>query len=163
MGNTNDQPGRLAGDRANSNPELDSDRCDALRRSIGARLLASSWDELRVVDTLLGRLELGRDRYGFLDLAKSRDWEREEAEEHLDAAVYRACRKLVEHDERVAAIDADETAPRPRVDPVLEGLRELRDSATYAPRETALSIDDIDDSHIDAFFDDSDSDAPRSL
>ncbi len=75
--------------------EVDSDRCFDLRCDLGARLARCSYDELRVIDKLLGRLELGRDRYGHLDLSRDRrDFKREEAEEHLDAAVYRACDAL---------------------------------------------------------------------
>lgn len=100
--------GRAGVDRPISNPEERTPR-DALARVIGSRLALCSIDDLRVLDVVLGRLELGRQRYGFLDLSKARDWEREEAEEHLDAAVYRACGKLVEHDQIVnAIIDRDE-------------------------------------------------------
>jgi hypothetical protein len=100
MGNTNDQLGRLAGDHAISNPE----ECDARRRNLAGRLLLCSRDELRVIDVILGRLELGRERYGFLDLSKARDWDLQEAEELLDAKVYRACAKIVQTDEEVARI-----------------------------------------------------------
>ena len=62
-----------------------------LRDEIANRLSFCSLDELRVLDVLLGRLELGRERYGHLDLTKPRDWNREEAEEYADAAIYRAC------------------------------------------------------------------------
>jgi hypothetical protein len=89
---------RAAEDRAISNPE-DHVRREALQRTIAARLLVCNIDELRVLDVLLGRLELGRDRYGYLDLARSRDWEREEAEEHADAAVYRACKVLADRED----------------------------------------------------------------
>lgn len=76
----------------------DRDRREALARNLAARLLACNLDEMRVVDLLLARLELGRDRYGYLDLARSRDWDREEAEELLDARIYRACALLHERD-----------------------------------------------------------------
>jgi hypothetical protein len=62
-------------------------RC-ALLASIAGRLPLASHDELRVVDRVLQRLELGRERYGLLDLAKPRDWRRELREELLDALVY---------------------------------------------------------------------------
>ncbi len=66
-----------------------------LFHDLSARLLQCSRDELRVMSQLLARLELGRARYGHLDLARDkRDFKREEAEEHLDAAVYRACDQL---------------------------------------------------------------------
>lgn len=70
------------------------DRRRWLLADVSRRLLDCNLDELRVLDVLLGRLELGRSRYGHLDLAKPRDWAREEAEEHADAAVYRACGEL---------------------------------------------------------------------
>lgn len=78
----------------------------ALLRSVIARLGCASPDELRVVDVILIRLELGRDRYGLLDLSKPRDWEVERAEELVDAAVYAACGVISDRDQRAAAIDA---------------------------------------------------------
>lgn len=75
--------------------ELSTERCDELRDDLEARLELCAYDELRVVSKILGRLELGRSRYGYLDLARdTRDYKREEAEEHLDGAVYRACDEL---------------------------------------------------------------------
>ncbi|HEY6038671.1 MAG TPA: hypothetical protein VIV58_30520 [Kofleriaceae bacterium] len=75
--------------------ELSTERCDGLRDDLEARLELCSFDELRVMDKILGRLELGRARYGYLDLARdTRNYRREEAEEHLDGAVYRACDEL---------------------------------------------------------------------
>jgi hypothetical protein len=72
---------------------------DGLRRSIVGRLGACNIDELRVLDQLLVRLELGRDRHGHLDLSQKRDWHKERAEEFADAAVYGACLVLAERDE----------------------------------------------------------------
>jgi hypothetical protein len=69
-----------------------------LLASLAGRLPAASHDELRVIDRVLGRLELGRDRYGLLDLAKPRDWRRERFEERLDALVYDACEELALED-----------------------------------------------------------------
>lgn len=60
----------------------------ALARDIARRLQLASHDEVRVVDRILLRLELGRDRYGLLDLSRPRDWRRELAEELLDALIY---------------------------------------------------------------------------
>lgn len=88
---------RAGDDQPISNPD-DSTRRDALHRNISSRLLLCNVDELRVLDVLLGRLELGRHRYGHLDLAASRDWDKEEAEEHADAAIYRACNVLSKRD-----------------------------------------------------------------
>lgn len=81
-------------------------RRDALERTVSARLMACSLDELRVMDFVLGRLEVGRDRYGHLDLAKheTRSWRRDRAEELGDAVVYTAFDAIVEHDKRVEAI-----------------------------------------------------------
>lgn len=102
MGANHDHSGPSARDRSarsgRDGHAPDHTRRDALQRTIAARLLLCNVDELRVLDVLLGRLELGRDRYGFLDLEKARDWEREEAEEHADAAVYRACKVLVDRE-----------------------------------------------------------------
>jgi hypothetical protein len=75
-----------------------SDRADALRRTMGPRLELCNLDELRVLDVELGRLEKGRHDYGHLDLSKARDWDKEEAEELLDARIYRACAVLAERD-----------------------------------------------------------------
>lgn len=60
----------------------------ALVRVVTARLAIASLDEVRVIDRLLTRLELGRDRYGALDLTVPRDWARERGEELLDAVLY---------------------------------------------------------------------------
>lgn len=95
---------RAATDRSIATPE-ERTRRDALVRNIATRLMLCSLDEARVMDELLVRLEIGRDRYGYLDLATARDWEREEAEELLDAAIYRACRKLLKRDADVAEIE----------------------------------------------------------
>ncbi len=102
-------------------------RRDALARTFSVRLLLCNEDELRVLDVILGRLELGRDRYGHLDLAKSRDWDAEEAEELLDARIYRACDVIQKRDarlERLRCEAADEIAGR--IEP---GLRELASNA----------------------------------
>lgn len=56
-----------------------------------------------MLDQLLRRVELGGDRYGPLDLAKARDWDKELAEELLDVQVYRAIGKVLERDGRVAS------------------------------------------------------------
>jgi hypothetical protein len=77
---------------------------DGLTRSLIARLGACNLDELRVLDQLLVRLELGRDRYGHLDLAQKRDWARERAEEAADYAVYDACLLLAQRDEDMRAM-----------------------------------------------------------
>lgn len=69
----------------------------ALAHSIAARVCDTrrSYDELRVIDRLIARVELGADRYGPLDLSKPRDWDRELAEEAEDIVVYRAIAKVL--------------------------------------------------------------------
>lgn len=69
-------------------------RAAAMRRDLARRMELGNLDELLVLDQHWLRIELGRDRYGLLDLRASRDWEREELEEHLDAATYRACARV---------------------------------------------------------------------
>ncbi len=60
-----------------------------------------------MIDAILIRLELGRDRYGELNLrADSRDWRREGDEELVDLAVYRACERISKHDTQVDQIEA---------------------------------------------------------
>lgn len=72
--------------------ELDTERCEQLRSELSSRLHLCSYDELRVLDVILARLELGRERYGYLDLRRDqRDFKREKAEEYVDAAIYDAC------------------------------------------------------------------------
>ena len=78
----------------------------ALARSLAARIhaLAAGGDELDVLDGFLLRLELGRSRYGALDLrSDARDWQREQDEEVADWAVYRA---LARTSRRYAQVDA---------------------------------------------------------
>jgi hypothetical protein len=70
----------------------------ALARDLARRQQNCSLDELRVQDRVLGRLELGRQRYGELDLSKPRNWQRERFEERLDALVYDVCDELVLED-----------------------------------------------------------------
>lgn len=55
---------------------------------LARRLHLASHDELRVLDRLFTRLELGRDRYGHLRLPVPRDWRRDFGEELLDAIIY---------------------------------------------------------------------------
>jgi hypothetical protein len=84
---------------------------DAKRASIASRLHLCNEDELDVLDVLLARVELGRDRYGALDLTKARDWERDEAEELLDMRVYQSIQVVLVRRARVAAIEGQ---PLPR-------------------------------------------------
>lgn len=112
----------------------DPTRRDALARHLAARLCDDrrSLDELRVIDVVLSRLEIGADLYGPLDLSKPRDYGREAAEEIVDERFYRACQTLRlrdEHTERLRCELADELA---RAHPVEYGLREL---AANAPQD----------------------------
>lgn len=85
----------------------------ALRRHMCRRFELCNLDELRVMDLQLVRLELGRHQYGHLDLSRCRDWAKEEAEEHVDAAFYRACAILVARDEFAAGAPQVEGQWRP--------------------------------------------------
>jgi hypothetical protein len=81
----------------------DTIRRDAIARSLCARLCDErrSIDELRVIDRVLSRLEMGADIYGALKLAADkRAWNREAADELVDWIFYTACREIVRDDER---------------------------------------------------------------
>lgn len=105
-----------------------SDRRRGVLSSLERRLGACSLDELRVLDVVLTRMEMGRDQYGPLDLAVVRDWELEEAHEHVDGMFYRACAIIRDRDAKAAAIASapeldDELAATGkvvRVDPPLD-------------------------------------------
>ncbi len=62
-------------------------RAGAMRRDLGRRLALGNLDELRVVDRVLQRLEIGRERYGHLDLSKPRNWRKERLEDALNELV----------------------------------------------------------------------------
>lgn len=67
---------------------------DTLRALIAAACEQFNVDELRVVQAIVQRLAIGRQRYGALDLSKPRDWQREAAEEAADLIIYRAAGEL---------------------------------------------------------------------
>jgi len=74
---------------------------DALARSICARICDErrSHDELRVMDRVLSRLEMGAESYGPLDIANdSRLWRREAADELTDLLFYLSAHKIAEDD-----------------------------------------------------------------
>lgn len=96
--------------RAASSSADEETRAAALCRDMYRRLALCNLDELRVIDLQLTRLELGRQRYGHLDLSRSRDWAKEESEEHVDAAFYRACAILIER-EKLASSAAHVEGP----------------------------------------------------
>jgi hypothetical protein len=70
----------------------------ALVRVLSSRLPALELDALRLLDHIVTRLELGRQRYGDLDLAAPRDWGKELGEELVDALVYHTARELAAQD-----------------------------------------------------------------
>lgn len=70
----------------------------ALARSLASRLACLGLDEIRLIDHVVTRLELGRERYGELDLSAPRDWGKELGEELVDALVYHAARELAAQD-----------------------------------------------------------------
>jgi hypothetical protein len=70
----------------------------ALRRDIARRLCLCNLDENRVLDRVLQRLEVGRERYGHLDLSAPRNWRKERFEERLDALVYDVAEELAAED-----------------------------------------------------------------
>lgn len=70
----------------------------ALVRALAPRIATLELDALRLVDHVVTRLELGRARYGELDLSAPRDWSRELGEELVDALVYQAARELAAQD-----------------------------------------------------------------
>lgn len=92
-------PHQLARSRAARHVASAEPRRDALERSLCTRLVQCSYDELRVLNGILRRLELGRARYGFLDLRKDRrDFRRERNEEIADWVVYDACAEISDRD-----------------------------------------------------------------
>lgn len=78
-----------------------------LRRNVSRRLGLANHDELRIVDRVLQRLEVGRGRYGYLDLSRPRNWRKERFEERLDALVYDVAEELAAEDVERAALRED--------------------------------------------------------
>lgn len=78
----------------------------ALARDMARRLPAASLDELRLLDRVLQRLELGRSLYGPLDVSKPRDWRKERFEERLDCLVYDVAGELAAEDQARAGLRA---------------------------------------------------------
>lgn len=113
----------------------------ALARDIARRLPAASHDELRLVDRVLQRLELGRSLYGPLDVSKPRDWRRERFEERMDALVYDVAGELALEDRARAGMH--EAARAEMVDDWNPGQRTV---ASPVPAAIAVAIDDMRDS-----------------
>lgn len=115
---------------------------DALERSINARLLACSHDELRVIDRVLSGIELGRESYGPLDLSTdARLMKREAAMELRDFLFYAAAIEVARDDEdreRVEWLaeelrrDWDRFRDRERIE---EGLEELATAPVWRPAD----------------------------
>jgi hypothetical protein len=82
-------------------------RHQALIRDIGRRLQFASPDEVRVIDRVLQRLELDRERYGALDLSKPREW-RPELRDELLVALF--AEELAAEDVELAPLRADAAA-----------------------------------------------------
>jgi hypothetical protein len=82
-------------------------RAVGLRRDLGRRCVLANLDELRIVDHVLQRLELGRERYGHLDLSRPRNWRKERFEERLDALVYDVAEELAAEDVERARLRED--------------------------------------------------------
>ena len=95
----------------------DSIARQALARNVAARIVAlgDAGDEIRILDGILLRLEIGRQRYGALDLSRPRDWQVEADQEAIDLAVYQACKRESLRLEQTTAVE--------------RGLDELRSSA----------------------------------
>jgi hypothetical protein len=115
-----------------------------LRRDVGRRLGFANADELRVVDRVLQRLELGRDRYGHLDLAKPRNWRKERFEERLDALVYDVAEELsaedaerdpLREDARHELLAWDARQGVARASSIVRALRDADDLEPYAEYE----------------------------
>ncbi len=82
-------------------------RAASLRRDLRRRFLLANLDELLVIELLWQRLELGRKRYGPLDiLARTIDWDEEELEEILDARIYRALAVVQRHERAMESLGA---------------------------------------------------------
>lgn len=109
------------------------------------RLAFASPDELRIVERVLGRLELHRERHGALDLA-ARNWRRERFEERLDALLCDVADELVLE-------DAAHEAARREFAPD-------QHSTCVSDEPARLAAADIDDREPYAALDVSDADEP---
>lgn len=133
------------------NTELDI-RGGAMRRDMARRLCMFGFDELRVVDSVMVRLELGRERYGNLDVSKPREWRRELREELLDALIYDLAEELARKDAERAQLHED---ARKEI-AVWEASQKTaisNETSELAAREPArVALDDIAEHPYD-FFD----------
>jgi hypothetical protein len=83
---------------------------DLLYQDLVRRLALAGRDEKRVIDSVLRRLEVGRERYGLLDVSKPRNWRAERFEERLDALVYDVAEELALEDQAHARAQDDAVA-----------------------------------------------------
>lgn len=62
--------------------------------TLAERIDALGGDERRVLEFIVGRLEMGRQLYGKLDVGDGRDWLHEASAEAADLLVYLACKAV---------------------------------------------------------------------
>jgi RNA:NAD 2'-phosphotransferase (TPT1/KptA family) len=75
--------------------EVNTERCAELRSELAELEKLCSYDELRILRVFAKRIGVGRDRYGYFDLARDRrNFSRERAEEAIDWLIYDACDEL---------------------------------------------------------------------
>jgi hypothetical protein len=118
---------------------------DPLLQDLVRRLALAGRDERRVMERLLARLELGRRRYGELDIAAPRNWRRDFGEELLDALIYDTIEELRQED---AAHDQEQA----RAAAELAELRawEERDRRTVVSGEShRLALEDLAEPYED--------------
>lgn len=131
----------------------------ALIRDLARRFHLASLDELRVIDRIFLRLELGRDRYRPLDIATDkRDWRREFADELLDAVVYDTI-------ETIRASDAEHEKLRSDVAAELElerWRREDRTTISKVPAQIAATAPEAADSGPVITYEWEDGEGPRT-
>jgi hypothetical protein len=119
----------------------DDIRRQALARDLARRQQLLGLDELRVLDRLQQRLELGRDRYGELDLRAPRAWRRELGEELLDAVVYDTIDNLRAEDAAHEELQAQAAAE------LAEWSVERRTTVSREPAR--LALEDLDDPYAE--------------
>ena len=111
----------------------------ALIRGLARRMLLGSFDEIRVMEKLWSRLEMGRGPYGPLDLSKDlRDWRAERMAETLDRCLYDVFEELALEDRARAGLQA-----AARSELVNEWAPDSRTIASPVP--AAIALDDIAD------------------
>lgn len=117
----------------------------ALCRDMCRRLWLRNYDERRVIDRVMQRLEGGAEDYGPLDLSAPRNWRKERCEERLDALVYDVCEELAAEDRERAELQ--EGARRE----ILEWQADQRTALSNDP--TKIARTDIADGVPNAYLD----------